>query len=55
MRRLPLCDTPDRLAARIYIALRVDCECCTFYRGVFILGLPVGFILGALLVRAFCM
>ncbi len=27
-----ICDTPDRLAARIYLWLRVDCQCCTFWR-----------------------
>jgi hypothetical protein len=31
---LPICDHPERLGARIFIALRVDCDCCTFWRGV---------------------
>jgi hypothetical protein len=44
---LPLCDREDRLAARIYSALRVDCDCCTFWRGV-VLGLVVGAIAAAL-------
>ena len=48
---LPLCDTPDRLGARLYLALRVRCHCCTFYRGV-LLGMIVG-ALAAGLVAAF--
>ena len=39
-----VCDTPDRLPARIFIAMRVDCNCCTFWRGV-LLGIAVGFII----------
>ena len=46
LHRLPLCDTPDRLAARLYLALRVECACCTFYRGVVFVGLPIGFAIG---------
>jgi hypothetical protein len=41
---LPLCDREDRLAARFYEALRVDCACCTFYRGI-----VCGALVGALL------
>jgi hypothetical protein len=29
-----ICDTPDRIPARIFLALRNDCACCTFWRGV---------------------
>jgi len=30
-----ICDTPDRIPARIFLALRSDyCACCTFWRGV---------------------
>lgn len=36
-----ICDTPDRFAARVYLALRTDCPCCTFVRGV-ALGLVIG-------------
>lgn len=36
-----LCDDPDRFAARVYLALRTDCPCCTFVRGV-----ALGFLLG---------
>ena len=37
-----VCDTPDRVPARIYRALAVECQCCTFWRGV-LLGVAVGF------------
>lgn len=47
---LPLCDTPDRLVARLYTALRVDCGCCTWVRGV-TLGAVLGVILMALVDR----
>ncbi|MCC6380456.1 MAG: hypothetical protein IT519_16695 [Burkholderiales bacterium] len=36
-----ICDSPDRLAARLYVWLRVDCPCCTFFRA-FALGLILG-------------
>ena len=42
-----VCDDPDRIGARIFRALRSDCPCCTFWRGV---ALGVG---GTLLAVAF--
>lgn len=33
-RALRLCDKPDRWGARLYVAVRSECGCCTFYRGV---------------------
>jgi hypothetical protein len=46
-RWLPLCDTPDRLGARMYLALRVRCHCCTFFRGV-----ALGMLFGAAIASA---
>ena len=42
-----LCDRRERLAARLYVALRVDCSCCTFYRGV-VLGIALGITIASL-------
>lgn len=47
-RALRLCDKPDRLGARLYIAVRSECGCCTFYRGVAI-GVLVGCVCGWLI------
>ncbi len=44
-RALRLCDKPDRWGARFYVAVRSDCGCCTFYRGVAI-GLLSGGLVG---------
>jgi len=44
-----ICDTPDRLVVRAYLALWVECGCCTFYRGAILLGVPVGAVLMAAL------
>jgi hypothetical protein len=39
-----ICDTPERIPARIFIALKSGCQCCTFWRawllGVATSGLP---------------
>jgi len=43
------CDHPDRYAARLFVALKSDCPCCTFYRGI-----AVGITLGAAIVAALC-
>ena len=51
-RALRLCDRPDRWGARMYVAVRSDCGCCTFYRGV-ALGIIFGIICGAFAVAAF--
>jgi len=29
-----VCDTPDRIPARIFRALGTECACCSFWRGV---------------------
>lgn len=45
-----VCDTPDRLAARAFLALAgraSGCPCCSFYR-----GLVLGFLSGAALMAA---
>jgi hypothetical protein len=36
-----ICDRPERIAARVYVALRSDCPCCTAYR-FFALGVVLG-------------
>lgn len=51
-RALRLCDRPDRWGARLYVAVRSDCGCCTFYRGV-ALGLILGMICGGFAVAVF--
>jgi hypothetical protein len=37
-----VCDRRDRVAARVYLALRTDCGCCTFWRGVVLGGVTAG-------------
>ncbi len=51
-RVLRLCDRPDRWGARLYVAVRSDCGCCTFYRGV-ALGMIFGIIGGGFAAAAF--
>lgn len=46
-----VCDTPDRIPARIFAALESKCPCCTFFRGV-ALGALVGASIAALIIAA---
>jgi hypothetical protein len=46
-----LCDHPDRIAARIFVALRSDCNCCTFWRAI-VLGLCIGAFVTILVIAA---
>jgi hypothetical protein len=49
-----VCDTPDRPAARAFLALAgraSGCPCCSFYRG-FVLGLLCGAAITAALIAA---
>jgi hypothetical protein len=41
------CNNPDRYPARIVMALKSECPCCSLYR-----ALAVGFTLGAAIVAA---
>lgn len=49
---IPLCDDPRRLGARLYVALRVGCGCCTFFRGC-ALGMAIGMIAAGSAVSGF--
>lgn len=45
------CDRPERIGARIFVALRTDCPCCLFWRGAIVgAALTCVFILGAVYV-----
>lgn len=47
MQILWMCDKPTRIPARIFMALRVECECCTFWRG-WLLGVVTALVAGAI-------
>jgi hypothetical protein len=52
---LPLCDRPDRLMARAFLAMAgkaKECPCCSFWRGA-LLGFFAGGVAVALFVRFF--
>lgn len=42
-----ICDKPERLAARLYDALWVECGCCLFYRG-FGTGIVTGIVVSTI-------